>query len=96
MSMSISVVGIRKPDKKWYEYKKIINALEAAGLTWEDAPNKVQKFFGYDTPNDKGIEVDLREHKATTFINEEMVDGFSIDISKLPENITHIQFRNCY
>ena len=102
MGMMSYVVGIRKPDDKWKKYKKIIDALEESGLTWEDAPKDVKEFFGWDRPDPDGISITLASkygndnHECCQLHEEEMEDGFVIDISKLPKNITHIKFLNSY
>ena len=100
--MSSNVYGIRKPDKKWLEYKKVIDTLKEAGLSWEDAPKEVLEFFGYNEPDPDGITIEFgsdykpSKHECCSSIKEDMVDGFIIDISKLPKNITHIRFVNSY
>jgi hypothetical protein len=103
MGASTSVYGIRKPDKKWLEYKKIIDSLEDAGLTWEDAPDEVKDFFGWDRPDPDGISIrlggqygdDLHEAVSLHDAND-YEDGYVIEIAKLPENITHIKVVTSY
>lgn len=102
MGMSSSVYGIRKPDDKWKKYKKIIDTLETAGLSWEDAPDEVLEFFGHSQPDPDGITVEFgsdympQKHECCSEYSDECSTGFIIDISKLPKNITHIKFTNSW
>ena len=94
--------GIRKPDETWLKYKGIIDSLEAAGLSWEDAPDEVLDFFDHEPPDPQGITVELgseyqgSKHECCEQWAAEMENGFVIDISKLPKNITHIRFVNSF
>jgi hypothetical protein len=102
MGMSSRIQGIREPDEKFKKFIKIIKSLEDAGLSWEDAPEEIQKFFDYDEPNHEGILIEMGStygrilHESVTLHKEEMEDGFVVDISKLPKNITKIRFVNNY
>jgi len=93
MSMSTFVKGFRPPDVKWDQMKSAWDACEAAGI---DIPDDVSKFFGYEVPDDAGIEIDLENHECCQEYNEDMRVGFQIDISKLPPNIKYIRFVNSY
>ena len=102
MGASTSIYGIRKPDEKWLKYKKIIDTLEEAGMSWEDAPEEVLEFFGHDKPDPDGISIRLgsqygnRQDPCISKHNEEAEDGYIIEIAKLPKNITHIKVITSY
>jgi len=102
MGASTSIYGIRKPDEKWLKYKKIIDTLEEAGMSWEDAPEEVMEFFGYDKPDPDGISMRLGGQYSEKFDpclsvhNGEAEDGYIIDIAKLPKSITHIKIITSY
>ena len=101
MGMSSRVVGIRMPDAEWFKNKAIIDALEKAGYSYDHAPDNVLEFFNHERPDDKGITIRLGSdygelHECCEKHREDMEDGYVIDISKLPKNITHIRFINSY
>lgn len=98
MSMSSSVVGIRPPDKKWLEMKKVYDACLEANIP---VPKKVDEFFNGEPPDDLGVEIPLgskygEQHKSTSKHEDEMEDGFLVDLDKLPEGVRYIRFVNSY
>jgi len=104
MGASTYVIGIRKPDEKWLKYKKIMDTLEEAEMSWEDAPKEVLEFFGYERPDPDGISVilgseyggDFHFHECCSRHSADSQDGYIIDIEKLPKNITHIKVITSY
>ncbi len=102
MGMSYSVVGIRdSDDEKFKKYIAIVNSLEAAGMSWEDAPDEVLEFFDHSEPDDSGIIVELGSeygalHDSVSRTNKHAHNGFEIDLSKLPKNITKVRFVMSY
>ena len=89
MSVSVNLVGFRPADKKWAQMKAVWDACEAAGI---EAPSEVDEFFNYDPPNDAGVEVELEEHECCSQYRESGIDGFDIDVSKLPDDVTLVRF----
>ena len=87
MSMSTYVVGFRPPDKKWKEMKEVYDACVKAKI---GIPEDVNKFFGFNHPDPKGIEVEI-PHKE---YNCEMGGGVEIEVSKIPKDIAFIRFYN--
>jgi hypothetical protein len=61
-----------------------------------EPPKKVMEFFDWEAPDDAGIKVDLRKTDAVSEYAEEMIDGYEVDILKLPGHITKIRFYTCY
>lgn len=93
MSMSTSVVGFKPPDEKWKEMKAIWDACDKAEIA---IPDEVDEFFGGYDPDDRGVEVDLEDSPCCSVYAPEMKDGFEIDVTKLPKDVTIIRFWNSY
>ncbi len=88
------IKGFRPPDKKWRKMKVIHDACESAGI---EAPESVMEFFGYENPDERGVEVDLDEKSGLANWGDDTPrEGFEVEIAKLPKNITHIRFYNSY
>jgi len=92
MGMSTSVIGFREPDEKWRKMKQIYDACVDAGV---DIPKDVDEFFNWEPPSDEGIKVDI-DKICERYAPHEACDGYKIEISKLPENVTHICFWNSW
>lgn len=93
MSMSSHVVGFKPPDAKWKKMKKVYDACQEAGT---DLPDDVDKFFNGEPPDDAGVEVDLEDHACCKPYGGDSSDGFDIDVTKLPKDVTIIRFYNSY
>jgi len=93
MGMSTHVTGFRPPDEKWKKMKAVHDACVAAGT---DLPKGVDEFFGWDTPDNKGVTVDLEKDECCKEYNGNAEDGFEIDVTKLPKDVTVIRFYNAY
>lgn len=92
MGMSMSVLGFKPPDAKWKAMKAIFDACESAGVA---VPKEVDEFFGYDAPDDKGVDIDaeeLRKCGALSEYQDDAQEGFEIDIKKLPKDVTTLRF----
>lgn len=89
--MSTHVVGFRPPDEKWKKMYTVYQACQAADTS---IPEAVHKFFGYETPDESGVSVNLERHECCAEYKADMINGYEIDISKLPENITKIRVYN--
>lgn len=92
MSMSTYVVGFNKPDDgNFQKYKAVWDACNKAGV---DIPEDVCNYFGGDEPDDSGMQVDISD--AVTEYSENMVEGYEVDITKLPKGVSVIRFFNSY
>lgn len=91
MGMSSHVIGIRAPDSKWQRMKAIWDACDLAEV---NVPDEVLDYFEGEEPNPLGVEVEL--NGCVNGVDEEGQDGFVVDLSKLPKDITHIKFYNLY
>lgn len=94
MSMSTHVKGFKPPDEKWKKMKAVWDACDKAKV---DPPKDVLEFFGGETPDEAGVEVDLEEEKCCKeWDDSDMQSGFEIDVTKLPKDVTLIRFYNSY
>lgn len=92
MGMSTHVVGFRPADDEWNAMKQIWESCEENDVP---IPEKVSKFFGHESPEDRpGMEIDLGE--AVSPWGAEMRDGYEIDVSKIPEGAKIIRVYNSY
>jgi len=92
MSMSTHVIGFRKADEKWEQMKSVWNACERAGI---EAPKEVYEYFNHNNPNTlAGIEVSISS--AITEYCDDMQEGYEVDITKLPPDVTVIRFYNSW
>lgn len=93
MSMSTHVVGFAPPDEKWQKMKAVWDACAAAKIP---VPDEVDRFFNFNVPDSSGVEIELENLECVSEYRAEMVDGFQIDLSKLPPNVKFIRFFNSY
>ena len=93
MGMSTHVVGIKPPDKVW---KTMKDAYDACVLAKVEVPEEILEFFNHEKPDDAGVIVEIDDTEAVSEYNEDGVDGFNVDIKKLPRDVTIIRFYNSY
>jgi len=95
MGMSTNICGVRSPDEKWVKRVKAWKACVEAGIS---PPEELQKYFDdlecWTPEIDKGPEICLIDTECCQEYNMESTFGFEIELSKLPEGITHIIFYN--
>jgi len=92
MGMSSHVIGFRDPDEKWKQMKDIYDSCKQANV---EPPDEVNKFFNWEPPEKEGIKVNIDEI-CESYSPYDVTEGFKIEISKLPKNITHICFWNSW
>ena len=86
------IKGYRGKDAEWKKMEKVWYACEEAGI---GTPKEVDEFFGWEPPSIAcGKEVDIKE--AITILDADMIEGWNVDISKLPKEVKIIQFYNSY
>lgn len=94
--MSTHVVGFIPPDEKWLKMRAIFDACKAANV---GLPEEVDEFFGGETPDDRGREVDERAMVKAGAIREwkdDSREGFELDVSKLPPDVKFVRFYNSW
>jgi hypothetical protein len=97
MSMSTHVVAFKPTDDKWRMMAAAWDACVNAGVT---PPDAVRQFFGHEPPDPQGVEVsegELRKCGALReWENDKSSEGYEINVSKLPPDVTVIRFYNSY
>lgn len=97
MGMSTHLVGIVPPDDDWKKMKAVWDACDNADV---DIPKDVSEFFGGETPDPKGVIIDLlhdKKHKGgISEWHDEIGQGFEIEVSKLPPNVKTLRFYNSW
>ena len=89
MSMYTNVCGFAPPDATWKKMKAIYDSCNEARV---EIPDKVDEFFDGEPPDNSGVRIELDGHDCCTDFNEEMQEGFQIEIAKVPKNIKFIRF----
>lgn len=90
--MGTTVVGFRPADDQWNKMKAIWENCESMGI---EVPREVDDFFDGTPPGDQpGMEVDLKE--AVKDWRNEYSQGYEIDVTKLPKNVTVLRFYNSW
>jgi len=89
MSMSTHVIGFKPPDEKWNKMKAIYDACEVAGVP---IPSEVDDFFDGEGPDPAGVEVKLTPREW----QDDMRQGYEIDIDSLPKGVKTIRFYNSW
>ena len=95
MGMSTHVVGFKPIDGKWKHMKAVWDSCVAAEI---DVPDAVMDFFNGEDPNDSpgGVIVDLDKSKCVTPYRSDDAEGFDVDITKLPKDVTILRFTNSW
>jgi len=94
MGMSSSVDGIVQADDKFNEMKAIWEMCENTNVA---IPQEVVDFFDGERPDDAGVVVWINNNsQAVTEYNDDMQEGFEVDISKLDPKFKIIRFVNSY
>jgi len=98
MGMHSYVQGIKPADEKFRKMKAIYDACNESGVS---IPKEVQAFFGDEAPDSAGVVVSL-EASAKGPVQEwrpedgDTLEGFVVDLRKLPADIKIIRFVNSY
>lgn len=101
MGMHSYVKGVKPADAK---YKKMLAIYEACQESQVSLPKEVAEFFDGDNgeaPDPKGVVVSLNPSKNGPVQewrdeNNDMLEGFEVDITKLPKDVTIVRFVNSY
>lgn len=91
--MSTHVKGIRPPDEKWRRMKAVYESCKAADI---QIPDEVQEFFNWETPDEKGVIVEIEMLECTSKYKDEYSEGLEINIDLLPTDIQIIRFYNSW
>lgn len=92
MSMSTYVRLVRAPDEKFQKMRTIYETCKSAGV---DIPDEVERFFEWERPQDLGVIFDP-PGEAVTQSSDGSREFFDVDVSKLPDGVTHVRFVNSW
>lgn len=93
MGMSTHVIGFRPPDAKWKKMKAIYDSCIEAEI---DVPDEVDEFFDGEPPDERGIQIDLQKTGCIKKYKGDMVDGYEVEVAKIPKDVTFIRVYNSY
>lgn len=91
MGMSTGVEAFKPPNEKWRKMKQVWDTCGELGVP---VPEEVYKFFNGYAPDEGGVRVALGDWCRK--YNEESREGYEIDVTKLPEDVTVIRFVNSW
>lgn len=98
MGMSTHIHAfISDNDEAYKTHKKVLLVCLEAGV---DLPTQTAEFFGAKQPYlsllDDVLEVELQLNKHYTEFEGDMREGFEVDLTKLPKNVSILRFVNSY
>jgi len=96
MSMSTYVEAFKPPNDKWQRMRDAYDACTAAGV---EVPDEVDGYFRGEPPDPAGVEVPRTELFASGAVTEykaDMCEGFEIDVTRLPADVTIVRVYNSY
>jgi hypothetical protein len=93
MGMSTHIQGFNVPDEQWKEMKAVWDTCRQAGI---EPPEDVSKYFEWDTPDERGVEVKPKDAECCSEFRDDYRDGYEIDVRELAADLTHIRPHNSY
>lgn len=95
MGMHTNIRGIKLPDAKWKMMKAVYDSCRNAGL---EIPGEVNAYFGFETPNERGVVVDLTAsgHGVEFVDSRHPESGYRVDVRRLDKDIAFIEFENSW
>lgn len=91
MGMDVYAVGVKAPTEEYKKKVEAYQACEAAGL---EIPSELEKYFNFQEPPEEGMEIDIDEAVSGNVMYDDGV--MTIDLSKLPDGLTHIKVIGSY
>lgn len=92
MGMGTFVIGVRLPDERWQEMKRVWDACVAAGVP---VPDAVAAFFAYEEPDPAGVMVELPPNAVREWEGKE-AEGIEVILAGVPSDVTVIRFYNSW
>ena len=89
MGMSTHIVGFVPPDEDWKKMKLVWDSCKSAGI---EVPEAVQKFFNWEVPDERGVEVKL----PVIEWSQDTMQGYELELDKIPANVKTIRFYNSW
>lgn len=95
MGMSTRVIGFISSENETYKkHEKVLVACIDAGI--KKLPKETAEYFGSEYPAEYLLEQKLEIKIPKHEYNEDMVEGYEVYISDIPEGVEKIRFVNCY
>ncbi len=93
--MSTSIIGFMSDESEQYKkHSKVLIACIEANI--EKLPKETAKFFGEETPMKHLLEETLEVEITKYEYNEDMMNGYEIIVSEIPNGVHKIRFFNSY
>ncbi len=93
MSMSTYVKGIIPPDETWLKMKAIYDSCIEADI---EVPDKVMEFFDNEEPDNAGVVIDLGRRYICRKWQDDMSEGYELDVKDIPEGVQTLRFYNSW
>jgi hypothetical protein len=93
MGMSTHIQGFKAPDEKWKAMKAVWESCELAGV---EPPEEVSRFFEGETPDERGVEVKVKDTGCCKEWGDDHRSGYEVDLRALPPDLTHLRFYNSW
>ncbi len=95
MGMSTRIKGFISDDNETYrKHCAVLRACIDARIS--ELPRETAEYFGCDSPEEylfeEKLETDIKVHRA----DRDMVNGWEIIVSEIPEGVYKIRFENSY
>lgn len=97
MGMSTHIKAfIPDTDPEYLRHKKVLDVCREQNVY---LPAQTAEYFGGSTipywgMEDEKLEVKLKEDVHYTHYSEDSIDGFEVDLTKLPKGVTKLRFYN--
>ena len=95
MGMSMNVHVFKPANEKWRKMKAIWDSCQQAGIS---TPDEVDKYFNGEPPDEAGVKAGYFSDMDNKFpewlkrYSADMRDGFEIDTTKLPKDVSVVRF----
>lgn len=98
MGMSTHIKAfIEETDATFLKHKKVLLACHEANVS---LPKETAEYFDCEYPElsvlEEKIEFSLKNGVHYKEYNKDMIDGYEVDLTKLPKEVTKIRFYNSY
>lgn len=98
MSMSTHISGfVSDTNPEYQKHKKVLLFCEEQGVS---LPKETAEYFGSDSADlyllDEKLSIELVKNIHYVEYREDMVEGFEVDLSKLPSGVSKLRFYNSY
>jgi hypothetical protein len=97
MGMSTHIVGFRPANgpanDRWKKMKAVYDACNEAEIP---IPAEVAGFFNGEPPDPTGVRVGLENSTCVQPWKSNDAEGFEVDVTKLPKDVTVIRFYNSW